>query len=125
MSAIASATTATVLALGIAVVLDAHPGSEPTITQVRQHDSPGAAQVEIAERHKAPAVNQRTATTGRTAACRETRADPDLRQISAATRALGAWPEMSNVLSPAGQPDPPRAADLVVLSLGPTDSCNR
>jgi hypothetical protein len=125
MSVIASATTATVLALGIAVVLDAHPGQEPTITQVRQPGSPGAAQVEIAERHTTPQVSQHTVATGGTDRCRGTAADPDLEVIGAATRGLSAWPEMSDVLSPVGQPDPPRAADLVILSLGPTSSCNR
>jgi len=119
MSVIASAATATVLALGVAYALDTVPAREPTIAQVQGHRSPGPARVEVTERHATPLEHPQAAAIGVVDRCHAAKPEVDLARISPATRRLRAWSEMSEVLAPVAQPDPPGAADLVNLAVGP------
>ncbi|HUP99915.1 MAG TPA: hypothetical protein VM093_05585 [Aeromicrobium sp.] len=118
MSAIASAATATVLALGVAVALDAQPAHGPRAVYVR-HGAPGPAQVELVEQTGAPRTAPRPATGVTVDTCHAAPAGPNVASISPATRALSSWSAMSDALGYT-QADPPRAGDLVNLALGPT-----
>jgi len=125
MSAIASASVATILAFGVAVAMDVQRGPDHVVRQVTPHGLPGPAQVELADQ-TASATNDRAVPA--LDRCRPRPADPDPSLLTPAIRALRSWPAMLDTLRPVGDPGgeqsiAPATDSLVELSIGPAGHC--